>query len=49
MKFGIAVSGFSSEMREPKLHKIVVFVAIYGRKHPFWAKWGAFCSKMVTP
>ena len=44
-KFGIAIGGFSSEMKEPKLHKLGVFWANYGKKHPTWAKLGAFSFK----
>ena len=29
-KFGIAILGYSSEMKEPKLHKLDVFCASYG-------------------
>ena len=32
-KFITAISGFSSEMKEPKLHKMGVFRANYGKKH----------------
>ena len=46
-KFGIAIVGFSSETREPKLHKLGVFWANYCKKHPIWSKLGAFLSKMV--
>ena len=46
-KIGIAIGGFSSEMKEPKLHKLGVFWAHYGKKHPIWAKLGVFLSKMV--
>ena len=46
-KFGIAIGGFSSETKEPKLHKLGVFWADYCKKHPIWSKLGAFLSKMV--
>ena len=46
-KFGIAIGGFSSETKEPKLHKLGVFGANYCKKHPIWSKLGAFLSKMV--
>ena len=39
--------GFSSETKEPKLHKLGVFWANYCKKHPFWSKLDAFFSKMV--
>ena len=39
--------GFSSETREPKLHKLGVFWANYCKKHPIWSKLGAFLSKMI--
>ena len=40
MKFGIVIGGFSSEMKEPKLHKLVYFEQIM-------AKVGAFLLRMV--
>ena len=46
-KFGIAIGEFSSETKEPKLHKLGVFWAYYCKKHPIWAKMGALLSKMV--
>ena len=46
-RFGIAIRGFSSEMKEPKLHKLGVFWANYCKKHPIWSKLGAFLLKMV--
>ena len=46
-KFGIAIGGFSSETKEPKLHNLGVFWANYCKKHPIWSKLGAFLSKMV--
>ena len=46
-KFGIAIGGFSSATKEPKLHKLGVFWASYCKKHPIWSKLGAFLSKMV--
>ena len=46
-KFGIAIGGFSSETKEPKLHKLGVFWANYCKKHPILSKLGAFLSKMV--
>ena len=39
--------GFSSETKEPKLHKLGVFWANYCKKHPIWSKLGAFLPKMV--
>ena len=33
-KFGIAIKGFSSETKESKLHKLGIFRANYGKKHP---------------
>ena len=39
--------GFSSETKEPKLHKLSVFWANCCKKHPIWSKLGAFLSKMV--
>ena len=47
MTFSIAIGGFSSETKEPKLHKLGVFWANYCKKHPIWSKLGAFLSKMV--
>ena len=41
------MGGFSSETKEPKLHKLGVFWANYCKKHPIWSKLGAFLSKMV--
>ena len=38
---------FSSETKEPKLHKLDIFWANYCKKHPIWSKLGAFRSKMV--
>ena len=46
-KFDIAIGGFSSEIKEPKLHKLGVFWANYGEKHPIWPELGAFLSKMI--
>ena len=46
-KFGIAIGGFSSETKEPKLHKLGVFWANYCKKHLIWSKLGDFLSKMV--
>ena len=41
-KSGIAIGGgFSSETKEPKLHKLGVFWANYCKKHPIWSKLGA--------
>ena len=37
----------SSEMKEPKLHRLGVFWANYCKKHPIWSKLGAFLSKMI--
>ena len=42
-----APPGFSSETKEPKLHKLGVFGANYCKKHPIWSTLGAFLSKMV--
>ena len=39
VKFGIAIRGFSSELKEPKLHNLGVFWANYCKKHPMWSKW----------
>ena len=39
--------GVSSEMKEPKLHKLDVFGANYCKKHPICSKLGAFLSKVV--
>ena len=39
--------GFSSQTKEPKLHKLGVFWANYCKKHPIWSKLGAFLLKMV--
>ena len=47
MKFGIAIRGFSSETKEPKLHKLGVFWANYCEMHSIWSKLGALLSKMV--
>ena len=47
-KFGIAIGGFSSETKEPKLHKLGVFWANYCKKHPIWSKLGAFFRKWYT-
>ena len=46
-KFVIAIGGFSSGMKEPKLHTLGVFCVNYGRKHPICANLGDFLSKMV--
>ena len=46
-KFGIAIGGFSSETKEPKLHKLGVFWAKYRKKYPVWSKLGVFLLKMV--
>ena len=46
-KFGIVIGGFSSETKEPKLHKLGVFWANYCKKHPIWSKLSALLSKMV--
>ena len=46
-KFDIAIGGFSSETKEPKLHKLGVFLE-YCKKHPIWSKLGAFLSQMVN-
>ena len=46
-KFNTAIGGLSSEMKEPKLHKLSVFWANFGKKHPTWPKLDAFLSKMV--
>ena len=49
VKFGIAIGGFHQRrLKEPKLHKLGVFWVNYcKKKHPIWAKLGAFLSKMV--
>ena len=47
VKFGIAIRGFSSETKEPKVHKLGVFGANYCKKHPILTKLGAFLLKMV--
>ena len=47
LPFEIAIGGFSSETKEPKLHQLGVFWANYCKKHPIWSKLGAFLSKMV--
>ena len=39
--------GFSSETKEPKLHKLCVFWANSCKKHPILSKLGAFLLKMV--
>ena len=39
--------GFSSETKEPKLHKLDVFWANHCKKRPIWSELGAFLSKMV--
>ena len=35
-KFGTVIGRFSTEMKVPKLHKLGVFGANYGKKHPIW-------------
>ena len=45
--FSIAIGGFSSQMKAPKLHKLNVFWANAGKKHPILEKFGAFCIKLV--
>ena len=35
-KFGIAISGFSSETKEPKLHKLGVFEEIFVKSTQIW-------------
>ena len=47
-KFGIAIGGFSSETKEPKLHKLGVFWANYCKRHPIWSKWVLFFRKWYT-
>ena len=37
----VYVTAFSSEMKDPKLHKLGVFWVNYDKKHPIWAK--LFC------
>ena len=44
-KFGIASGGFSSEKKEPKLHKLGVFWVNYYKKYPIWTKLGVFYQK----
>ena len=47
-KFGTAIGGFSSdEGAQIKKKKMGVFWANYCKKHPIWAKLGAFLSKKV--
>ena len=46
-KFDIVIGGFLSEMKEPKLHKLGVFWANYGKNHPIWARLDVIFSKMV--
>ena len=45
VKFGTSIGGFSSETKEPKLHKLGVFWVDYCKKHPIWSKLGAFLLK----
>ena len=40
--------GFSSEIKEPKLHKLGVFGANYCKKHPIWSNWVLFFRKWYT-
>ena len=52
MKFGIVISGFSSEMKEPKLHKLGIFQQIMVKNIQLenWVlsfKIGCFPSKML--
>ena len=47
-KFGIAIGEFSSETKEPKLHKLGVFGANYCKKHPVWSIWVLFVWKWYT-
>ena len=44
-KFGIAIGGFSSEMKEPKLHRLGVFLANYGENTRFEQNWALFFRK----
>ena len=44
-KFGIAIGGFSSEMKEPKLHKLGVFWAKYCKSTQFGQNWVLFFRK----
>ena len=48
-KFGIAIGRFSSETKEPKLHKLGVFGANYCKKHPIWSNWVLFFQKWYRP
>ena len=41
-KFDIAIGGFSSETKEPKLHKLGVFWANYCKKAPNLIQIGCF-------
>ena len=47
MKFGKAIGGFSSETKEPELKNWVYFEQIIVKKHPIWAKFGAFLSEKI--
>ena len=40
--FGIAIGGFSSQMKAPNIHKLGIFWANDGKKHPILAKLGVF-------
>ena len=44
--FVIAIGGFSSQMKAPNLHKLGVFCANDGKKHPILAKSGVFLYKI---
>ena len=47
-KFGMAIGGFSTELKDPKLHKLGVFWTNYGKKYSNWElffwKW-YYCAK----
>ena len=45
--FGLAIGGFLSQTKAPNLHKLGVFWAIYGKKHPIWAKYWMFFAKKI--
>ena len=46
-QLGEAICEFSSEMKEPKLHKYGVFWANFGKKYPIKQNWVFFFSIMV--
>ena len=47
-KFGIAIGGFSSETKEPKLHKLGVFGQIIVKSTQFDPNWVLFFRKWYT-